>query len=276
MDLMQAIVAGVFVGLVMASLGGGAALLAVPALVYLLQVPPSAAVTVSLLVITPAACVALLGSWRAGVVNVRTGALLALFGGIGAYPGARVGQLIDSALLMVGFGVLMVGIGLLMLTQAAVRTHASGSEPAYGRPSHRSRGSWLGIAALAVLVGLLTGVFGVGGGVILAPALMLMLDMNLRTAVGTSLIVVTTNGLNALLARHNDLMSTEWTLVGALVVGALGGVVIGVIVAGRVSERFLMRTFAFVVTALGAVTATDSLVQLLERMDWTRVFGVGR
>lgn len=266
MDLGLAVVAGVCVGLVLASLGGGSALLAVPTLVCLLDVPPSAAVTVSLLVVTPAACVGLLGSWRAGFVDVRTGAVLAAFGGIGAYPGARVGQLIDSELLMVGFGVLMVGIGMMVLRQGTVRALARGEGPAQERLSHRSLNCRLTVPTVAVLVGLLTGVFGVGGGVIMAPALMLLAGMNLRKAVGTSLLVVTTNGLIALLVRHGDLMSSEWTLVGAFGLGALGGVVIGVVAAGRVSEHLLTMTFAVVVTVLGAGTAAGSLLPLMQRI----------
>ena len=211
--MILALCAGVVIGLVLGALGGGGAILAVPALVYLLDQPPQAAMAGALVIVTVSAVTAVLTHARAGRVQWREGILFGLIGGVGAFVGGRLSGLVDGGLLLFWFGVLLLVVAGLMIRRTLSAGTAPRSEADAPPPAHAPRYAWGRLIATASGVGLLTGFFGVGGGFAVVPALVLALELPMTTAVGTSLVVITLNSVTALASRLSAGVTPDWRVV---------------------------------------------------------------
>jgi uncharacterized protein len=112
----------------------------------------------------------------------------------------------------------------------------------------------------ATVVGLLTGFFGVGGGFVLVPALVLALGFPMPTAVGTSLLVIAVNSATALTARlTHGTAELDWALIATFTVAAVAGSLVGGRMAGSVDPRRLTIAFALLLVLVAAYTAARSL-----------------
>ncbi|HET7247808.1 MAG TPA: sulfite exporter TauE/SafE family protein [Streptosporangiaceae bacterium] len=119
------------------------------------------------------------------------------------------------------------------------------------------------VAAAATGVGLLTGFFGVGGGFVIVPALVLALGFEMPAAVGTSLLVISINSAAALAARLGGGVHLDWPLLGVFTVAALAGTLAGTRVASRVSASRLTVAFTALLIAVALYTLARSLPALL-------------
>jgi uncharacterized membrane protein YfcA len=137
-------------------------------------------------------------------------------------------------------------------TKAATRRHS----PVTARLALR-------VAATATGVGLLTGFFGVGGGFVIVPALVLALGFEMPAAVGTSLLVIAVNSASALTARLGSGISLDWPLLGVFTLAALAGALAGNRVASRVSASRLTAAFTGLLIAVAVYSLCRSLPPLL-------------
>jgi uncharacterized membrane protein YfcA len=132
---------------------------------------------------------------------------------------------------------------------------------------HRRRGvtarQALKVAAAATGVGLLTGFFGVGGGFVIVPALVLALGFEMPAAVGTSLLVIAVNSASALTARLGGGVSLDWPLLGVFTLAALAGTLAGNRIASRVSAARLTAAFTGLLIAVAVYSLCRSLPALV-------------
>lgn len=246
--ILAAVAAGSVIGLVLALVGGGGSILAVPLLVYLVGVPSAhAAIGTAAVAVALNAGTSLIGHARSGNVKWPCALTFALAGVLGAALGAETGKAMDGQKLLTLFGALMVLVGLSML-----RPRSTADNPDVRL--ERSTASVLlpRLIPTGFGVGLLAGFFGIGGGFLIVPGLILATRMPLRVAVGTSLVVVTALGLTT--ATSYALSGyVDWLLVGLMVIGGLIGAGIGIPLgkglAGR--KRTMELGFAGLVIAIG-------------------------
>ncbi|MEU0163750.1 sulfite exporter TauE/SafE family protein [Streptomyces sp. NPDC006261] len=238
-----ALIAGAVVGLALGALGGGGSVLAVPALIYLLGFSPSAATTASLIIVAATSATALYAHARDGHVAWKAGSLFAAAGIIPAYlAGAAAGR-VPETVLTVAFAVIAA--------LAAVRMF----RPSASRPPERIRpGKAAGAGAG---LGAVTGFLGVGGGFLAVPALVSVLGLTMRRAVGTSLLVITVNSLAALVARTGTGGGLDWALIGPFTGAAILGAWDGKRLSSKVSGNSLQRVFAGVLLAVAAFMLID-------------------
>lgn len=248
-----AAVVGLLIGGTLGALGGGGAVLTVPALVYLLGESVPAATTASLVVVGVASAVGALGQARSGLVRWRAGLAFAAAGSATAYLGAWLSRDIDESLLMLGFAVV-----LLVAAFGMLRPYA---RERVGTTGHSRAGVVVKVLGTALAVGLLTGIFGVGGGFVVVPALVLVLRFQMPVAAATSLLVVALNSAVALTARVGH-VSIDWAVVGPLLVFALIGIAVGQKVADRVSSRSLTRAFGLLLVGVAAGVGVVSAASL--------------
>ncbi|MFJ7966376.1 sulfite exporter TauE/SafE family protein [Streptomyces sp. NPDC096324] len=241
--LILALVAGAVTGLALGALGGGGSVLTVPALIYLLGFTPSAATTASLVIVTLTSATALSAHAREGTVRWRAGALFALAGLLPAALGGAVSGLLPPAVLTGAFA-LVAGL-------AAVRMLRP-SPAATGAPAGTGR-----ITGTGAGLGAVTGVLGVGGGFLAVPALVNVVGLRMRAAVGTSLLVITANSLAALLARAGTTQSVDWAVVAPFAGAAVLGAWDGKRLAARLSGGTLQRIFAWALLAVAALMLLD-------------------
>lgn len=245
--LVLALAAGAVVGLALGALGGGGGVLAVPALIYLLGFSPSDAATAGLVIVTVTSATALYGHARDGRVRWRAGAL---FAAAGAGPAALAGALaagVPRRVLTAAFAAVAVLAALRMLRGAA------GSEDAE-LPVRPVRA-----AAAGAALGGVTGFLGVGGGFLAVPALVGLVGLRMRAAVGTSLLVITVNALAALAARGGTGTALDWTVVAPFAGAAVLGAWDGRRLAARVAPGTLRRVFGAVLLAVAALMAADTV-----------------
>ncbi|WP_329281494.1 sulfite exporter TauE/SafE family protein [Streptomyces sp. NBC_01451] len=245
--LILALAAGAVIGLALGALGGGGSVLAVPALIYLLGFSPVGATTASLVIVTLTSVTALVAHARDGNVRWRTGLLFAA-GGIGpAMLGGALAGRIPAAVLTAAFAVVAGAAALRMLRS---RPAAEGTVTV--RPGR--------VAAAGGGLGAVTGVLGVGGGFLAVPALVSVLGLRMRNAVGTSLLVITVNSLAALTTRAGTVEGLDWAVVGPFVAAAILGAWDGKRLSVKVSGHTLQRIFALALLAVAAFMLIDALL----------------
>lgn len=243
--LLVSILLGLAIGVLLGLLGGGGSILAVPALVYGAGLPLSAAVPTSLLVVGISSATAVIPRLRH--VQWRLAAIFAAAGAIAAFGGAAVNQLLDPAVVLVGFAVLMVAAGARMLTSQ----NEGGGSCALPSGGVDWRSCLPKAVGAGLVVGFLTGLFGVGGGFLIIPALVLLLGLAMPEAVATSLVIIVANSASGFVAHLGDAH-----LQAAIAVPFILAAIAGSLVAGRVASRLpaskLRHWFAYLVFAVAA------------------------
>ena len=267
---------GIVVGLALGLTGGGGSIFAVPLLIYGLDVAPHGAVAISLgAVAITAAFGAVEGLWRS--IVERRAALILAAGGMAAAPvGVMIGDRLSEASVVLAFAALMLCVAARMGWRARTAPQESNivrARPAPDAASDRGtvcRYSGDGrlrlnapcSAALMVaglVVGVLSGLFGVGGGFLIVPALMIVTEMGIHRAVATSLAVITLIGVSGLVSSVLAGREIDWSLTGLFVIGGVLGMA-----GGRVLARHLAGTTLQLILALAMVTvAVGMLVQNL-------------
>jgi uncharacterized membrane protein YfcA len=207
--LAVAIPAGLVIGLSLGALGGGGSILTVPALVYLLHQQPHTATTGSLLIVGITALAGMIAHRRAGRVRVAQGVTFGILGVAGSYAGTWLSAGVRPGLLLTLFAVLMLTAAGAMLRRRRDTGGRAAPAPRPRRAASRVVPGAARIVAAATAVGLLTGFFGVGGGFVIVPALVLALGFDMPAAVGTSLLVITINSAASLAAASAG--TCTWT-----------------------------------------------------------------
>ncbi|MBC2667825.1 sulfite exporter TauE/SafE family protein [Novosphingobium piscinae] len=246
--MLAALASGALIGLVLGLVGGGGSILAVPLLVYGVGVgSPHAAIGTAAVAVTLNALASLVGHARAGRVKWRCAGVFALSGTLGAALGAELGKAVDGTRLLALFGLLMIGVGLSLLHP---RRKADAPDVRLTRDSAATLLPRL--LPLGLLVGLAAGFFGIGGGFLIVPGLILATAMPLSNAIGTSLVVVSALGLTTA-ASYAASGLVNWPVTSLMVVGGLFGTGAGIALGQVLSRRkaLLERGFAAVVIAVG-------------------------
>lgn len=250
-----ALASGLAIGLILALVGGGGSILAVPLLVHVVGIDsPHVAIGTAAAAVAANALAGLAGHVRAGNVRWPCGLVFAAAGVIGAALGAEVGKAFDGERLLFLFGLLMVGVGASMLRRPKREPDA---DVRLTRANARRMLPRLGGAGL--LVGLLAGFFGIGGGFLIVPALIFAAGLPIHIAIGTSLVVVTALGATTA-ASYAISGLVDWPLFGLLLAGGALGAIIG----GRVGKwlkerkRLLEVGFALLVILVGAYVSVQA------------------
>lgn len=254
---------GLLIGLSLGALGGGGSILAVPALVYAAGQSPKHATTTSLVLVALTALIGLAPHWRAGRVRWVAGAIFGLAGIGGSLLGSHWNKAADPDALLLAFSGLMFIAAWAMwrrLSSAAPAQPKSLSAAVLQPPVTHVRIDPITIVkvlAAGTVVGLLTGFFGVGGGFVIVPALVLALGFSMPEAVGTSLLVIAINSAVALGSRFHA-GAVEWNVVIPFTVASLIGVVIGSRLASTRDSSSLQRWFVGLLLLVATYTAVKS------------------
>lgn len=269
---MSGVLLGAIVGFSLGLVGGGGSILTVPLLVYAIGEPVSEAIGTALAIVGANAFVGFLGHQHEHRVDVRVGASFGLVGTAGALAGTWLGHRLPSGQILFLFALLM-----LLAAYAMVRRGVSPQvEPVLGVQGADLGGTeWVKLVLAGMGVGLLTGFFGVGGGFVIVPTLVVVLRMPMPRAVGTSLLIIAINSAVGLAAHLRyggiDVPTTAFFIAGGVI-----GTLLGTHMVGYVSDKRLRQTFA---TGLGAVScfllirnhpSLSALLSVGAASAWTR------
>lgn len=240
---------GFAIGLVLGLLGGGGSILTVPALVYVVGQTPHVAITTSLIIV---GLNAMVGVWFYRAQGVLNWKVAFIFGGVGmitAYFAALFSKNFPETVLMSLFALLMLVVGLVMILRKPPN-----DEQVQAR-------SMLVVVASGAAVGALTGLLGVGGGFLIVPALVMLVGVPIRSAIGTSLIVIAMNSLAGLLG-HLGGIELDYTLLLVFVGAGIVGTFAGSWLTKMIRSSQLQRIFALFIIALALFLLYDNLRQV--------------
>ncbi|MBE2316125.1 sulfite exporter TauE/SafE family protein [Solirubrobacter sp. CPCC 204708] len=244
-----AVVLGLAIGMIVGAVGGGGAILALPVLVYVLGEPVGPASTASLVVVSLAAAIGAGSLARHGRVCWRLAFTFAAPAALGSILGTAASHEIGGDALILAFVPVMALAAVLTWKRAG----ESGDEGECPDPP-RSRTLLAGL-----LVGVLTGFFGVGGGFVIVPVLSVWLGTPFRRAVATSLVIIALTGVVALASHLAAGSRPDLAVTGTLSAATGAGALLGTLFAERVPQSLLRRGFAVLVGAVALALLIDVL-----------------
>lgn len=187
MELFGIIALGVVIGGILGLIGAGGSIIAVPGFIFVLNLSPLQATLAGAIVVSLAAGAGALRRIQAGEANVGVGIMFSIAGLLGTVAGARATTMVDERVIESFFAILMIVAAISMWRGT------TDAQP--------QRQGWIVIAVAASLVGFATGMFGIGGGFLIVPMLILVMKVPTQLATGTSLVAISINAGLALALR---------------------------------------------------------------------------
>ncbi|MCL4367952.1 MAG: sulfite exporter TauE/SafE family protein [Actinobacteria bacterium] len=267
MDLVL-VVLGLLMGGALGALGGGGSILAVPMLVYIAGESVKVGTTASLVAVGAAALAGAIGHFFAGRVKVGKGVLFGVVGVGGSLLGSALNRVANPNLLLLLFALFMIFVGARMVVagsggpRRAQALSVGGTDVALAAEGRSTSAKALRVVIAGTVVGFLTGFFGVGGGFVIVPALVLALDFSMPDAIGTSLLVISVNSVISLGARMGH-VHVPWSVVMVFSAGALVGSLVGSRAASHFQATALKRAFVVLIFALAVYMGTDAIIRML-------------
>lgn len=248
-------IASVFIGITLGLIGGGGSILTVPVLVYLFSIDAVAAITYSLFIVGATSVVGSVSYFNKGLVDLKT----AVFFGIPSVLSVFLTRIYilpaipnpifsttdftitkDLVLLLL-FAILMI-----FASYSMIRKRKFADE----HLNQNRKTNYIKIISWGLFIGMITGLIGAGGGFLIIPALVNLLRLPMKTAIGTSLIIISINSLTGFLFSLSYI-SVRWNLVLSITAIAIAGILIGSYMASKIDGKKLKPIFGWFVLAMG-------------------------
>jgi len=245
----------ILIGVSLGLIGGGGSILTVPVLVYIFKMDAAAATVYSLFVVGLTSAVGSVNYFKRGLINVKTALMFGIPSVVGVFIARlfivpvipeqvfTIGHFIVTKhiLLMLLFALLMIAASYSMIAKKMVV--AGGA----AKPCCKNY-------ALTILQGLgtgvVTGLVGAGGGFMIIPALVFVLKLPMKEAIGTSLLIIAVNSLLGFAGSAGDI-PIQWTFLLTVVAFAVAGIFIGNILSKKIDGAKLKPVFGWFVLLMG-------------------------
>ena len=244
--------AALVIGLSLGLLGGGGSILTVPVLVYALGFDVKPAVAMSLVLVGLTSLIGAIVHWRLGNVRLPSATLFAVLAMTGAFAGARLSALLPSTIQLALLALVMLAASVSMFRRSPRQDK---EDTHHDAPRARA------LVPVAIGVGLLTGLLGVGGGFLVVPALALLVRVPMRQAVGTSLAVIALSSASGAVG-YLGVVPIDWAFIARFTAVAAAGVLGGAALTRFVSVSALRRSFAVLLVAVGVFVLSRNLAAL--------------
>ncbi|MFL0799010.1 MAG: sulfite exporter TauE/SafE family protein [Agarilytica sp.] len=260
---------GVVIGVVLGLTGAGGSVFAVPLLINFLGLSMQQAAGLSLGAVAISALFGVILKLRTGHIEWLPALVFACLGSVGAPLGSWVGRRVDEKVLLVMFAVLVVIVATRMWQQASSRpeeTKVVRADREQGHGTHamckQNQGRRfqvgvpcvLGMSAGALSTGVLSGLFGVGGGFLIVPILLALTNISIRQAVATSLVVIACVGAVGFVNFVAFGSNIEMHILALLAMGGVVGMALGVFTSRYLAGPLLQKIFAILMFVILAVT----------------------
>lgn len=250
----------ILVGVVLGLLGGGGSILSIPVLVYLFNIEPVVASAYSLFIVGMTSLVGSIPKYRQHLINIRTGLLfgipsiIAIFSTRKWIVPALPEVIWQTESFVLTKRILLLGIFAVIMVLAAVPMIR-------GKREMTSRNGQFRIVFVileGVLIGFFTGLVGAGGGFLIIPALVFLTGLKFKTAVGTSLFIISINSLVGFLGDVFN-YSMDWPLLLTITSLAVIGIFIGNYLTRYFTGIKLRKTFGWLTLVMGCYILVKEL-----------------
>jgi len=245
--IIEGLIAGVLIGAVLGFIGAGGALLSIPILIYVFDFSASHASTAALAVVLLAASSGVIPKFKSKDVLVKEATVIWGIGLISNVSTSLIAHQLSERFILTGFSLVLLVAGSSML----IKPFASGPE--------RKMPLWA-LVLVSLIIGSMTGLFGIGGGFLAIPVLVLFFQVPQNKAAGTSLLIIALNSITAFFGHYKIWSEVNWTVPIAMAVSA---VVISQLASGKsagVSPTILKRAFAALLFTISAITLSNAWV----------------
>jgi len=246
-EILLAIICGVGIGSVLGYVGAGGSMLAVPAFIYIFGLNPVAATTASLIVVFVGAASGALPKLRRNEILVKEALVIWAIGLTTNLTGAYYLPQIPENVILTGFALVLITAGISMLIPTPVGSAERKVSP-------------LALVAISLVIGALTGLFGIGGGFLAIPILILFYNVAPARAAGTSLFIITINTLTGFFAHFRHWDEVNWLIPTLMALMALIVSRYASHHSSKLSPITLKRAFAIFVFAIALFTLVDTWV----------------
>lgn len=243
------IIYGIVIGLTLGLTGAGGSIITIPILLYLVSMNIHSATGTSLVVVgvgsLAGAIQYMLGKKK--YVHYKIAIVFSIAGIAGTFLGSYINLLMPDKIILYLFSFLMLIIAVLMLKE---KKRQDTKKEDISLENITGLNAWAKFIIAGFGVGLMTGFFGVGGGFLIVPTLVLILAFSMKDAIATSLLIIALNCLWGILSRLSGVGTIEWKEALLISFGSIIGMAIGVIIAKKVKAGFLTHIFAYFVIVL--------------------------
>lgn len=246
MQTLLALIAGSVIGSVLGLVGAGGAMLSVPILIYLFDFPPKAATVAALAIVFTAALAGVYPKWKKGNVLIKDAVIIWALGLVTNIGGAIFAKHLPDKFITLGFAVILIAAGTSMLKQ--------------GIPDQmeRNRPIFL-LIFISLIIGATTGIFGVGGGFLAIPVLVIYFKISQEKASGTSLLIIALNCLTAFISHYPKWGEISWSVPITIAVGAVIVTNLASAKSHKVPTKILRRAFAILLYLIAVYTTLKTL-----------------
>jgi len=245
--LFLALLSGAFVGSVLGFIGAGGAMLTVPILLYIFHFTPIHATTAALAVVFLAALSGVIPKIRKGEVLIREAFSVWALGLVTNLGGAAVAKNLPDTLILTGFALILTAAGLSML-RAPINDQIEKRIPL------------ITLLGISLVIGAMTGIFGIGGGFLAIPVLVLGFNTPHNKAAGTSLLIISLNCFTSFLAHHSIWHEINWATPLTIAVAAIVVSIFASHHSSKVPTAVLRKSFAYLLFAIALFTVAKTWI----------------
>jgi uncharacterized membrane protein YfcA len=258
-------IAALIIGISLGLIGGGGSILTVPALVYLLGISPVMGTAYSLFIVGITSLVGSLSYYKKGLINMRTAIVFGLPSILAvyltrAYVVPAIPEIIfTSASFTLTKGIMLMVIFAILMVFASYSMIKGNGKPVPSEPALPQKFNYPLILIEGLAVGGLTGLVGAGGGFLIIPALVILSKLDMKMAVGTSLLIIATKSLIGFLGDVAN-YEIDWAFLAVFSSISIAGIFIGSYFSNKISAQKLKTGFGWFVLVMGIYILLKELV----------------
>lgn len=249
------VIGAIFVGVILGLLGSGGSTIMVPILVYLVGHDAKISIAESMAIVGMISAVGAVPFARSKQVDWRSVVLFGLPAMLGTFIGAWLGGLATNTVQLTVFGIVLLLAAGFMIKKAFGKSAAVQVDEDFERPRLTPLHGAM-IVLEGTVVGALTGFVGVGGGFLIVPALLILGKLPMRTAIGTSLVIIVMKSAVGFFKYQHYLtehgLSVDWPTIGIFVGVGVVGCFVGQRLNSKLNQRALKQVFAVFLVLVGA------------------------
>jgi len=246
MEIIGGLIAGGFIGAVLGFIGAGGAMLSVPILLYIFGFTPQAATTAAIAVVLTAAISGLLPKIKSKEVLFKEAAVIWALGLVTNLGFSLIAHRISDSVLTTGFSIVLLTAGTAMLIKPVAGTE--------------KKIPFIWLVVMSLVIGSMTGLFGIGGGFLAVPVLVLFFNIPQGKAAGTSLAIIAINSITAFFGHYQSWSDVTWTVPIAMSIAAVIVARIASIKSGQMNQAILRKTFAGLLYSIAIFTLLQTWV----------------
>jgi uncharacterized membrane protein YfcA len=246
MEIIAGLIAGGFIGAVLGFIGAGGAMLSVPILLYIFDFTPQTATTAALAVVLSAAISGLLPKIKSKEVLFREASIIWALGLTTNITFSILAYRLSNSVLTTGLALVLIVAGSSMLIKPIAGTEK------------RVPLAWL--VLISLVIGMLTGLFGIGGGFLAIPILVLFFKIPQGKAAGTSLAIIAINSITAFFGHYRSWDDVDWKIPLVMAVAAVIVARMASIKSGQLNPALMKKGFAVLLYSIAVFTLLQTWV----------------